>query len=117
MTKQEALDLIDGYCVALKRLGYTDETMVGLRARWQDEGSEAKAMRWLGFMQGCLFTRGVCSLDEIKHHSRDRKVTLRVVEDESTVGEALLDGLRRRNLPQSVIDEVASALGLGVEGP
>jgi len=29
-----------------------------------------KAMRWLGFVQGCLWACGIFSLDELKNHSR-----------------------------------------------
>ncbi len=29
-----------------------------------------KAFRWLGFLQGCLWTAGVFSLDELKGHNK-----------------------------------------------
>lgn len=29
-----------------------------------------KAFRWLGFLQGCLWTTGMFSLDELKEHNR-----------------------------------------------
>lgn len=31
------------------------------------EGREAKAMRWLGFLQGSLWGFGIASIDEMKH--------------------------------------------------
>ena len=34
------------------------------------EGRIEKAMRWLGFIQGCLWVCGVYSLDNLKNHSR-----------------------------------------------
>ncbi len=34
------------------------------------EGRIEKAFRWLGFVQGCLWTCGVYSLDELKNHNR-----------------------------------------------
>lgn len=35
-----------------------------------DEGRIEKAMRWLGFMQGALWSIDIFSLDELKDHSR-----------------------------------------------
>lgn len=29
-----------------------------------------KAFRWLGFVQGCLWSSGIYSLDELKNHNR-----------------------------------------------
>jgi hypothetical protein len=34
------------------------------------EGKREKFMRWLGFMQGVLWTQGVYTLDELKNHNR-----------------------------------------------
>lgn len=34
------------------------------------EGRTEKAMRWLGFVQGVLWTTGAFSLDDLKNHSR-----------------------------------------------
>ena len=30
-----------------------------------------KAMRWLGFIQGVLFAKGVYTIDEMREHNRD----------------------------------------------
>lgn len=35
-----------------------------------DDGRIDKAMRWLGFLQGVLWARGLFSLDDLKNHSR-----------------------------------------------
>lgn len=35
-----------------------------------EQNSTEKAFRWLGFLQGCLWTTGVFSLDELKEHNR-----------------------------------------------
>jgi hypothetical protein len=34
------------------------------------EGRLEKAFRWLGFIQGCFWSIGLCSLDELKEHNR-----------------------------------------------
>lgn len=34
------------------------------------EGRIEKAMRWVGFVQACLWACGIYSLDELKNHSR-----------------------------------------------
>jgi hypothetical protein len=68
MIKQEALDLIEEYCCELILAGCTDETLVGLRGRWPEDGSTEKAMRWLGFIQGACY--GVhFNLSQLKQHS------------------------------------------------
>jgi len=36
------------------------------------EGRMDKVFRWLGFVQGCLFTCGVYSVEELKDHNRPR---------------------------------------------
>lgn len=33
-------------------------------------GKIEKAMRWLGFVQGCLVSRGIFDLEDVKGHSR-----------------------------------------------
>jgi hypothetical protein len=71
MTKDEALDLIDQYCTCVES---DDETVTRLRSRFPPDGSENKAMRWLGFMQGVLYTTGRFTLEELKAHSRDKEI-------------------------------------------
>ena len=43
-------------------------------ARIQALDSEGKVMRWLGFIQGTWVTCGIYTLDDVKAHSRNRKV-------------------------------------------
>ena len=38
--------------------------------KFVDEGRIDKAMRWLGFLQGVLWSWGYFSLDDLKNHSR-----------------------------------------------
>ena len=75
MTKDEALDLMDQYCSLVKELGGHNETVTGLRSRFPEDGSEKKAMRWLGFMQGILYITEIFTLEELKVHSRDKVVS------------------------------------------
>ena len=87
MTKEDALSLISQYCIQLKDRSEKDETMTGLRDRFPEDGSEGKAMRWLGFMQGFLYQKRICTLDELKEHSKTRHVTLREKENKATLVE------------------------------
>jgi len=73
MNKSEALHLIKEYCAAAVRLSW-GEAITGLRSRFPDDGSENKAMRWLGFIQGVHFARGSYSLESLKDHSRVKAV-------------------------------------------
>jgi len=43
--------------------------------RFPEDGSEDKAMRWLGYMQGVLASNGVFTLEELKIHNRDKTVS------------------------------------------
>jgi hypothetical protein len=43
-------------------------------------GAVAKAMRWLGYVQGCLLCRGAFTLAELRAHSRPEGVA--VLEDD-----------------------------------
>lgn len=76
MTKNDALLLIDRYGEFLKKHGEEDPVLTEIRSRWPEGGSERKAMRWLGFMQGALYVlkklkRRGFTLDELKEHSKD----------------------------------------------
>ena len=39
-------------------------------AATQHESEVAKAMRWLCFIQGCLFTEGIMTIDEMREDNR-----------------------------------------------
>ena len=86
MTKDEALDLMDQYCSLVKELGGHNETVTGLHSRFPEDGSEKKAMRWLGFMQGVLYITEIFTLEELKVHSRDKVVSgpMEEVQEEVT---------------------------------
>jgi len=79
MTKDTALRLLGEYCAiiedrwesaesAFARLALVDTE--GMAERFPKDGSEAKAMRWLGYAQGVLVATGLYSLGEVKEHSR-----------------------------------------------
>jgi len=71
MTRSDALYLLKLYARRVcPRAGIDDPVLSGIYDRFPTDGSEAKAMRWLGFMQGALYARGVFTLDEVKDHSR-----------------------------------------------
>lgn len=40
-----------------------------------DEGKMEKVFRWLGFVQGVLWTEGAYTLNELKDHNRSREGT------------------------------------------
>lgn len=71
MVKNDALMLIERYGDLLKADGEEDTTLTEIRSRFPEDGSEKKAMRWLGFMQGVLYEKERFTLDEIKKHSMD----------------------------------------------
>jgi hypothetical protein len=75
MTKDTALDLIDQYCGHMRSRRDNDETLTGMRDRWPEDGSERKAMRWLGFIQGAAYVSGYFTLEELKEHSRTGTLT------------------------------------------
>jgi len=68
MTRDTALRLLAEYEQHIPALD-------GMRARFPDDGSEAKAMRWLGYAQGIAVGCGAYSLDEVESHSRDGVVS------------------------------------------
>jgi len=74
MTKDNALTLIALYAerctVSTTPMLAADSTLTEIVERWPADGSENKAMRWLGFMQGALYAEGEFDLDELKEHSR-----------------------------------------------
>lgn len=65
MTREEALTMLAGYSEVIPELR-------GMRQRFPEGGSSAKAMRWLGYAQGVCGALGYFSLDALKEHSRLR---------------------------------------------
>jgi len=47
--------------------------MVNKIEKFVVEGRKEKAFRWLGFMQGCLWSLGIYSLDDLKNHNRPKE--------------------------------------------
>ena len=66
MNKNQALELL----VVYSHLEIEDSPIQGMRFRFPEDGSEAKAMRWLGFAQGWLVASDVYTLEECKLHSK-----------------------------------------------
>jgi len=68
MTKETALNLIKEYTEIFRDRGLP-EIASALHDRWPEDGSEKKAMRWLGFAQGVAWSSDLFSLEDIKMHS------------------------------------------------
>lgn len=47
----------------------------GMRARFPEDGSERKAMRWLGYAQGVASALDIYTVDELREHSRNGVVS------------------------------------------
>lgn len=89
MTRDTALSLLKQYGEHLRALRWDpaykhatqasvvhNPTMSEADLRFPEDGSEKKAMRWLGFVQGCCYSGGIFTLEEIKEHSRTGKLAL-----------------------------------------
>lgn len=57
--KNDEADVLEHCCAMLPKM----EVFI-------DQGRVEKAMRWLCFVQGCLFCCGIFSLDDLKNHNR-----------------------------------------------
>ena len=75
MMKDDALSMIAQYCAAMKDKGCEDPIIIGLIDRFPADGSGAKAMRWLGFIQGALYSQGAYTLEDLKQHSLNRRIS------------------------------------------
>lgn len=84
MTRDEALILLydygryvnrmlihEGFCAPKHPPALSD--VVGMWNRFPSEGSKAKAMRWLGYMQGVCVASEVFTLDQVKEHSKNKR--------------------------------------------
>lgn len=78
MTTSDALFLIKLYASMLRRRGVEDTTLTELHHRFPPAGGEQKAMRWLGFMQGCCYALGYYTLEQLKRHSKRMQAGERV---------------------------------------
>lgn len=90
MIRDEALGLLREYCDVIRRYLDSPRTLdlsqrredhdsllneaAGMSDRFPASGSENKAMRWLGYIQGILRATGFYSLEELKEHSKNGKV-------------------------------------------
>ena len=83
MTREKCLEVLDRYERFLAPLGpkKKDQEMVehllGMIPKMRSMldlpklASEAKFMRWLGFIQGVLWQRGWFTLEELKEHNHE----------------------------------------------
>ncbi len=87
MTKEQVLQVVDRYRIYLSLAGDKPEladfdhtptrgeairhmlNMCDSMEKLLDEGRTEKAMRWLGFMQGVLWSQGSFSLNEMREHN------------------------------------------------
>lgn len=82
MTREEALGLLKQYRDAhlcdsrYTHMGRVSAQMMrhalDMAVRFPENGSESKAMRWLGHLQGCLRFAHWYSLEELKTHSKNK---------------------------------------------
>lgn len=89
MSPEKVLEVIDIYREALERIGVgakshnhnTQATspeailehchqMLDQMERFVAEGRMEKTFRWLGFVQGCLWSQGVFTIGEMANHNR-----------------------------------------------
>lgn len=66
--------MVQQYSSEMASWGCRDRVVIDMYSRFPDDGSQNKAMRWLGFLQGCAYALGAFSLDELKEHSRKGSV-------------------------------------------
>jgi hypothetical protein len=89
VTRETALSLLQQYGVHLRDrydrdgmaadsppsgLGPYDHIVAEADMRFPADGAEDKAMRWLGFVQGALYVKGIFTLEQLKEHSRTGEV-------------------------------------------
>lgn len=74
LIRADALRMIEEYEAEASQNPDCPDVLRGISSRFPTGGSEAKAMRWLGFCQGVCVERGLYTLDDVKDHSKARKV-------------------------------------------
>lgn len=81
MNGYQAYALLREYCELLHgqaRLAALQpilEDARGMSQRFPTDGSNVKAMRWLGYMQDVLVASGVFTLAQVKEHAKTGRVT------------------------------------------
>ena len=81
MTREKCIEVLDRYERSLTTVSYhkKDQEMVhhllGMIPRmremlWNSTPRTEKFMRWVGFMQGVLWQRGLFTLEELKEHNK-----------------------------------------------
>ena len=80
MTKDKAREVIKKYRKLFDTLRENDHSWEHLH--WMtyqmedmlfEEDNMEKVMRWLGFLQGVLFCKGVYTIEQLKEHNRTKK--------------------------------------------
>ena len=73
----EVIDIYKEYFLENGNVQLTDVTahcygMLEKMEKFILEGKMEKTFRWLGFIQGCLWSLGIYSLEDLKNHNRTR---------------------------------------------
>lgn len=77
MTTEKIIEVLNLYKGVLSNVENKDEvishcmTMIDKTKSFVSEGRIGKAFRWLGFIQGCLYSKGIYSIEEMKAHNRN----------------------------------------------
>jgi len=88
MTKEKILEVVNVYREKFEKLmisqvDFSHGEYVDPDDNWNDTLSHCcgmldrieKAFRWLGFIQGCLWMSGICTLDDLKNNNRPDTTT------------------------------------------
>ena len=75
MLNAKCIAILGEYAKDLERLKPSDQlrhlqTMIPKAIGFFQEGRREKGFRWLGFIQGVLWTQGVYTIEEMKNHNR-----------------------------------------------
>jgi len=57
-------------CTSEERLAHCSEVLDEIKRSLNGNGVE-NAIRWLGFVQGCLWSAGIYTVDDLQSHGRD----------------------------------------------
>lgn len=76
MTNDKILEVIDRYAERLANAPYYHPELIHIRGMLPRmrtlviEGQRDKVMRWLGFVQGVLYSFGTYTIDQMREHNR-----------------------------------------------
>lgn len=76
MTKERVTEVLEIYRTKLSSIENKDEIlshcfeMLDKTRQFIVDDRIGKAFRWLGFIQGCLYSKGVYTIEEMKRHNK-----------------------------------------------